>query len=222
MSLGLQITNSANIIPHVKYDARAGRLFRVDRVQDGSGAYQRTTVDITTPAPKFIMDLGGIQVGWLHFSERGPDFHLVRLGQPLPAKPSEQHRQGFLVHLYAARLLGGVRQFSSNAKTVVAAMDALHSEYEKAPEVARGLVPVVTLAGTVAVKTASAAGQTTSYAPVFQIEKWVERPRELDQAAEPAKQSAPAATAAPSAQHVPPPAPRPVTPEPVPADAPEF
>ena len=222
MSLGLQITNTANIIPHVKYDARAGRLFRVDRVQDASGAYQRTTVDITTPAPKFIMDLGGIQVGWLHFSERGPDFHLVRLGQTLPAKPSDQHRQGFLVHLYAARLLGGVRQFSSNAKTVVAAMDALHSEYERAPEAARGLVPVVTLAGTVAVQTASAAGQTTSYAPVFQIEKWVERPRELDEAAEAAKSAAPAATAAPSAQHVPPPAPRPVTPEPVPADAPEF
>lgn len=200
MSLGLQITNSANIIPHVKYDARAGRLFRVDRVQDGSGTYVRNTVDMTTPAPKFIMDLGGIQVGWLYFSERGPDFHLVRLGQPLPAKPSEQHRQGFLVHLYAARLLGGVRQFSSNAKTVVAAMDALHSEYEKAPEVARGLVPVVTLAGTVAVKTASAAGQTTSYAPVFQIEKWVERPRELDEAAEPAKPATPTATAAPSAQ----------------------
>jgi hypothetical protein len=222
MSLGLQITNSANIIPHVKYDARAGRLFRVDRVQDASGAYQRHTVDITTPAPTFIMDLAGIQVGWLHFSERGPDFHLVRLGQPLPAKPSDQHRQGFLVHLYAARLLGGVRQFSSNAKTVVAAMDALHSEYEKAPEVARGLVPVVTLAGTVAVKTASAAGQTTSYAPVFRIEKWVERPPELDEAAEPAKPATPTATAAPSAQHVPPPAPRPVTPEPVPADAPEF
>jgi hypothetical protein len=221
MSLGLQVTNNANIIPHVKYDARAGRLFRVDRVQDASGAYTRDTVDITTPPPQFVMDLSRIRVGWLHFSDRGPDFHLVRLGQPLPPKPSEQHRQGFLVFLYAPKLLGGVRQFASNAKTVVAAMDALHSEYERAPEAARGLVPVVTLAGTVPVKTQSVAGQTTSYAPVFRIEKWVERPRELDEIMPPEeKTSTTAAAPAQTAQHVPPPPPR-ATP-PSPQDEPEF
>ena len=70
------------------------------------------------------------------------------------------------MQLYAQKLLGGVREFASTAKVVIAAMDALHNAFEAAPERAQGLVPVVTMSGTEPVTTDGrrAAAPTTARA----------------------------------------------------------
>jgi hypothetical protein len=47
----------------VKYDARAGRVFRLDRVDNGSG-YESDAVDIT-PIFKALADFENIEVGWI-------------------------------------------------------------------------------------------------------------------------------------------------------------
>ncbi len=128
MSLGLNIGgNAADIVPHVRFDARAGRLFRADRVLGADGRWTTELVDITHPAPQFIMDLAGIEVGWLAYSPTGPDFRLVPHGEALPPQPSKDDKQGFRVRLCAQKLLGGVREFASTAKVVISAMDALHT-----------------------------------------------------------------------------------------------
>ena len=152
MSLGLNIGgNAADIVPHVRYDARAGRLFRADRVLAADGRWTTEPFDISQPAPTFIMDIAAIKVGWLAFGPTGPDHRLVPLGEALPPQPSKDHKQGFQVRIYAERLLGGVREFASTAKVVISAMDALHSAFEAALERGQGLVPVVTMSGTVPV-----------------------------------------------------------------------
>ena len=138
MSLGLNTGgNAADIVPHVRYDARAGRLFRADRVLGADGRWTTELVDITHPPPVFIMDLARIKVGWLAFGPTGPDHRLVPLGEALPPQPSKDHKQGFQVLLYAERLLGGVREFASTAKVAIAAMDALYDAFGAAPEPAR-------------------------------------------------------------------------------------
>jgi hypothetical protein len=211
MALGLNTSSAGgDFIPHVRYDARAGRLFRADRAQDSDG-WKTTMVDISQPPPQFIMDIGQIEIGWISYTGGTPDLRMGPLSAGLAPQPSKEHRQGFRVRLYAPKLLGGLREFASNAKAVIAAMDGLHSAYEAAPERQQGLVPVVCLASTTPITTKTPQGSTTNYAPVFRIEKWVPRPAELDAAAA----ATPVAAPAPSpARHVPPPAAAPPSPPP--------
>lgn len=219
MALGLNTsTSGADVIPHIRYDARAGRLFRADRAQAPDGRWETTLADITSPPPQMLMDLAQIEIGWLSYAGGTPDLRMVPFGTPLPPQPSKEHRQGFRVRVYAPKLLGGLREFASSAKVVIAAMDALHSAHEAAAERGQGLVPVVCLAGTTPVTSKTPQGSSTNYAPVFRIEKWVPRPAELPigplpgagpAAAMPTPGPAtPAASVTPPApRHVPPPAP---------------
>ncbi|WP_270933836.1 hypothetical protein, partial [Falsiroseomonas oryzae] len=180
MALGLNTsTSGADFIPHIRYDARAGRLFRADRAQGSDGRWQTTMVDISSPPPQFLMDLAQIEIGWLSYAGGAPDLRMVPFGAPLPPQPSKEHKQGFRVRVYAPKLLGGLREFAASAKTVISAIDALHSAYEAAPERSQGLVPVVSLAGTMPVVSKTPQGSSTNYAPVFRIEKWVPRPADL-------------------------------------------
>lgn len=219
MALGLNTsTSGADVIPHIRYDARAGRLFRADRAQASDGRWETTMADISSPPPQMLMDLAQIEVGWLSYAGGTPDLQMVPFGAALPAQPSKEHRQGFRVRVYAPKLLGGLREFASSAKVVIAAMDALHSAYEAAAERSQGLVPVVCLAGTTPVTSKTPQGSSTNYAPVFRIEKWVSRPADLPigplsgaapvAAAPTPSPATPAASVAPPApRHVPPPAP---------------
>jgi hypothetical protein len=82
-------------------------------------------------------------------------------------------KQGF-----AMRVLDGnrtVREFSSNAGSVLSAIDALHTVYENAPERGQGMLPVVQFQGATEVK----GKHGSNYSPNFQIVKWVPRPAEL-------------------------------------------
>jgi hypothetical protein len=219
MALGLNTnTGGADFVPHIRYDARAGRMFRADRALAADGRWETTMVDISTPPPQFLMDLAQIEIGWLSYAGGAPDLRMVPFGTPLPPQPSKDHKQGFRVRVYAPKLLGGLREFAASAKSVLAAMDALHSAFEAAPERGRGLVPVVSLASTTPVVSKTPQGSSTNYAPVFRIEKWLPRPADLPigpigqpAAAAAAATAQPAAPTAP-ARHVPPPvAPAPVT-----------
>ena len=209
MALGLNNgggNSDGSFLPICKYDARAGRLFRVDRSQRGDGSYQSDNVDISQPAPQFAVDMGSIQVGWLAFSATGPDFHLVPFGSPMPAKPSSDHKAGFRVKL-GGKIMGGVRELAASSKCVLSAIDGLHTAYEAAPEAASGKIPLVKMTGTKPITTKGPQGTTTNYAPVFEIVGWVDRlpdmgertvalPRAVDRASKPVS------------NHVPPPAPK--------------
>lgn len=217
MALGLNTgSNGADFLPIVIYDARAGRLFKVERTQ-GVAGWESNRVDISSPAPAFAVDLGAIEVGWIAFGVTGPDFQLVPLGHPLPAQPTKEHKQGFRVRV-SGRVLDGIREFSHSAKCVLGAMDDLHTRFEAAPEAAQGKIPVVKLAGTTPVVTTGPQGKTTNYAPVFEIVTWTDRSPEMGERTVPAPGSKPVAAPAPTA-HVPPPAPPPHVTERVPDTA---
>lgn len=181
MALGLQTeSGGGDYTPVAKYDARAGRFFRIDRFQDGAGNWSSDDVDITQGF-QAVMDLENIEVGWMLFAAGvAPQWNMVPLGQPLPARPSDQHKQGFRMKMKLGKSCGGdVREFASQAKAVLGAVDALHTAYVEGAKANPGKLPVVAMTGTTAIKTTGKGQTSTNYAPVFEIKSWVDRPAEL-------------------------------------------
>jgi hypothetical protein len=201
MALGLQTeSGGGDYKPVAKYDARAGRFFRVDRTQDSAGNWQTNNVEITNGF-QAVFDLENIEVGWMLFAAGvAPMWSMVKLGEQLPAKPSDTHKQGFRMAIKLGKSIGGdVREFASQAKAVIAAVDALHTVYTAEKGAHPGQLPVVAMTGATAVVSSGKGQSSTNYAPVFEIVAWVDRPPEFDgatSAAAPATQAAPTAQAA--------------------------
>lgn len=203
MALGLSTdTSGGDFSEIVKYDARAGRMFRIDREQ-GAAGWETNSVEISNGF-KAIFDMENIQVGWALFAAGvAPSFAMVPLGSPLPAKPSDQHKQGFKLMLKLSKEAGGsVRELSSCAKVVINALDTLHTAYEAQKAANPGKLPIVAMTGTTPVVSQGKGQSSTNYMPVFEIVGFVDRPAELTGA----KAVAPAPAPAPQQAVVPAPA----------------
>jgi hypothetical protein len=170
--------------PIVKYDARAGRLFRVDRTQS-DGSWESNTVEIT-PVFQAVMDLENIELGWLYFPTNGaPEIDVAVYGKPLPAKPSDKARPGFRVHMKLGKQAGGdIREMAANAAVSIQGMDDLHDAYLKDAKSNPGKLPVVRLDRTTPIVSTGkgADGKPVSsqnYQPVWAIVGWADRPPDL-------------------------------------------
>lgn len=205
MALGLNVggEGGGDFTPIVKWDARAGRAFRIERSQGSDGAWNTENVEITQGFTS-VMDLENIEVGWALFATGvAPSYAMVSIGQPLPARPSDQHKQGFRVMMKLGKSSGGdVREMSSTSKAVLGAVDDLHTAYEAQKAANPGKLPVVALTGSKAIVSTGKGQSSTNYAPIFEIQKWVDRPAELGGAAGATQQEAaptPPPPAAPTA-----------------------
>jgi hypothetical protein len=182
MGLGLSIsTEAGDRKPIVKYDARAGRIHRIDR-QDGVN----TPVEITNGFTA-VFDLANIEVGWARWNAGGaPEWAMVKVGQPKPAKPAPDFKQTFRMNIKLAKNIGGdVREFASSAACVIGAVDKLYDMYLAAPESHQGKLPVVAMTGSTQITSGSGAQKSTNYAPVFAITNWLARPADLGAASVP-------------------------------------
>ena len=175
MALGLATESSGgDFLPILKFDARAGRFFRRDRE-----GMENKEVDITKTF-KAVVDLENIEVGYINFATGGaPDFVLVPLGDPMPQKPSDGHKQGFRIVCKLGSECGGdLREFSSCAKVVIRGIDALHEAYLAGEKQNPGKLPVIVLKDTVPITT-EGKQKSTNYQPVFEIVSWVPRPKDM-------------------------------------------
>jgi hypothetical protein len=215
-------TGGGDRLPILKFDARAGRLFTIDRTQAPDGSWLTHQTDITMTQPPFCVDFGTLEVGWAHFAAGGPpQWALAFYGQPQPARPASpghddqnkalQFKSAFRVKV-AGQGIGGVREFGGNSGALITGMNDLHTRFEAAPEAAAGKIPVVRMSSTTAIKS----GQSTNYMPVFEIVTWVDRPAVLGERMVPVPGRLLSAAQAPASVPVPPPTPRPVArPQPV-------
>ena len=192
MALGfnLQTGGGGDILPIVKWDAKAGDLIKQDRYQAADGTWQKDEQELGLPI-QIGMDLANIEVGWLSFAAGAPDFQMVKAGEPLPAQPSPDHKQAFRVRIGSSDL--GLREFSHSAKTVLRAMDTLYNQFEAEAPANPGKLPVVTITGTDRVKVNSPNGELTFKAPVWSITSWIDRPAMMDGGAAAPSEPAPAA-----------------------------
>lgn len=215
MALGLSTggTGGGEIQPYINYDAKAGRMFRVDRNQQGDGTWATDKVEITQTV-QMVMDLANIRVGWINYTSQGPVRRLVTLGkEPIPPRPEDKNadgkpafKQGFEVQLLLDKASGGgaPRVFGSAAGCVIEAMDALHDAFTSSAEGKAGKLPVVKIAGVQPVKS----GQSTNYKPTFAIVNWIDRPAPLASGGDTQSSAAPTTAPSTGSTIVPPPAPQ--------------
>jgi hypothetical protein len=170
-------TGGGDFLPILKYDARAGRFFRMDRVDNGQG-FETDQVDITQGV-KFLADFENIEVGWIIFTPgQAPDFKLVPIGNQLPDRPSPNHKNGLRFMLKLSKECGGdkpIREIAGTSKAFLSGIEAVYTSYlaEKAKN--PGKLPVLTVDKIVPVKTGSGAQSSTNYHPVFKISGWAPR-----------------------------------------------
>lgn len=191
MALGLNIgsSESGDFTKIIKFDARAGRMFKVEREQDSGGSWQTENVEITNGFTA-VMDLENLEVGWaLYAPGVAPSVSFVKLGQALPAKPSDQHKQAFKMMLKLGKSSGGdVRELSATSKAVIGSVDDLHTQYEAEKGKHPGKLPVVELTGSTAIVSTGQGKSSTNYAPQWSIRSWIDRPSELGGAGGEAKE----------------------------------
>lgn len=178
MALGLLPANgSGDFLDRVQFDSKAGRWHRIDRSQNSSGEWEQTAVEIKPPF-KAMIDLEHTEIGFIKLAN-GVDFKMNQVEDGLPQKPSDEHKQGFRVKLYAPKTLGTVRHWSSTARGVIAQVDALHTQWTSEAPKHPGKVPLVEIGDVFAVTTGQGAKRTTNYSPTFAIVDWKDRPAEL-------------------------------------------
>lgn len=180
---GFPITSSTAVdfTPIVKYDARAGRIFRVDRLDTGNG-FENNPIDITAGF-KAIFDFENIEVGWIDFPVgSAPSFVLVPVGQQLPERPSIKHKNGIRMLIRLNKACGGdkpVREIAGTSKAFLSGVEAIYSEYLKDRVNYPKQLPVVILVSTTPVMSGSGERKSTNYHPKFKIDGWAPRPPDL-------------------------------------------
>jgi hypothetical protein len=182
MAFGMKSPIAADFAEIVKFEARAGRMFRIDYNPD---TREKTSVDITSPPPRFAMDFGALEVGYAHFAVTGPEYHTVPEGKPLPDQPLEKDPEGrlkfkpvFRVKIFG-KILNGLREWSSSANAVLESVDDLYNKFRAAPEAHTGKIPIIELTKTIPVMMGKGARQTTVYTPCFTIVGWTDRVTEM-------------------------------------------
>lgn len=162
-----------------KYNAKAGRMYRIDRIDRG-GTFENEEVEITNGF-QAAFDMDSIEVGWAKFVRgQAPDWRMVKLGGAWPDRPGDVGSDGKALFKKTFRLMiklgasvgGDVREFASSAGCVIDAFNALHDAFSAGQAANPGKVPIVAMPKTVKM---AGKGGDNNYAPVFEIVGWVER-----------------------------------------------
>lgn len=157
---------SGDFTPYCKYNAKSGRFI-----------VKKDYAEVDVEKPVFVADLANAKKAWMYFmTGQAPNVvYFPSLDADLP-KPTENHKLGVSLNLYSENMFGGVVKMESNSIITCSALGELHALYEAAPESKEGKLPVVKAVGVEAIK----GEYGTNYKPLFEIEKWVDRPAAFD------------------------------------------
>ncbi len=196
MALGFTETTSSgggDFLPIMKFSAKDGSFVRQDRHQTSEGTWEKSETEMELPF-KVLMDMDQIEVGFIAFTTTGPDFRFVKVGEPMPVKPSDEHKEGFRIRMYNKEI--GLREMSSSSKIVRNQMNDLHDAYLAGKADNAGKMPIIEITGSDRIQIETKAqGTQTFRSPKWSIAGWVDRPAGMDAQAAPE----PAATVAPAA-----------------------
>lgn len=220
-------SGSGKFLGRIQFDARVGFWMIVKRIQQSDGMYADEKSEPFRGSDdepvSLLMDFGSLEVGYLKISSP-PSFLVVPYGQVIPLQPEEMSQAmkpgdkprkafqpGFRVQVCSPKTFGDkdVYYFANTSKTVMAPMDALHQLFMNAGEAMTGMIPVVVVKRCIATTIKTPQGNSTFYAPDFEIASWVNRPEVFGDRTVPAPIGG-ARTSATPTNHVPPPAPKPV------------
>jgi len=155
-------TSTGDFQPILKMNAKAGRWY----IRNEAGE------DVEVSDLKAVFDLENIQTGWLNFGPNGPDWKAdASLAEAAP-QPSPEHKRGFKMHVFSPKQLGGTREFMSSSMMANAAVNQLYAAWEAQ---GKKQCPVVKCTGF----TPITGKHGTNYEPVLEIDKLVDRPKDM-------------------------------------------
>lgn len=169
MPLNLSV-NDGDITPYLKYNAKAGRWYMRPQGQ---------SQDIEIDRPRLIFDMANIKTGWLFYQEGiGPE----KVWDPSPAQAAprpagpRKFKRGFEVMVVGNDNIPGVgpiglREFSSTASNVIAAILRMYDDYERGMAANPDAVPFYVCTGVTAIQ----GTYGTNYEPKFTLKAWVPR-----------------------------------------------
>lgn len=199
MGFGFSINSGGDFLPFVKLNGKDGRAER--STFDGQNKGSEIISDFVA-----LYDFATLKTGWIHFTDAGaPDKRLVAIGDPMPDRPSEKHKNGIQLVVFLPGGLG-CHEITTSAGGVLGALETIYMAALADPKWAAGEVPVVRLTKW----NKEGSGLKTFHVPVFEIIDWKARPTELEKhRADPRPRAAMPSTSAPatgSTQMTPPPA----------------
>lgn len=237
-------TSNGKFLGRIQFDARVGFWKIVKRIQHSDGSYGDQVSEPFNGSAQnpvsLLMDMGSLEVGYMKISSP-PSFLVVPYGHVIPPQPEEMSQgqkpgdkprkafqPGFRIQVCSPKTFGDgdAYYFSNTSKTVMGPMDTLHQQFLAAAEAQEGMIPVVVIKKCVPTTIKTPQGNSTFYAPEFEIASWQQRLPVFGDRTVPAPQGG-ARTSAPPAptpvsNHVPPPAPKPTAPPPAPISAPAM
>jgi len=173
------VSTGGTFDPYVKYNGKAGRWY-----------VKKDDAEVEVQSPVFVADFQNIKTGWFYFKagaapQKVFDVSLTKAA-PKPAdtytddkgRVIDCYKRGFELRLFSNNSFGGIVALSGASMHLNNAINDLFGAYEAAPESKQGKLPVVKCTGTTPMKDKMG----TNYRPIFAIEKWVDRPAELDSA----------------------------------------
>lgn len=178
MGLGIE-KQAGDFLPWVKFNGKSGRW---------SAKIEGAEQEIGNPT--FVADFANIQTGWIEFGAPGmppvwtPHASLTNKAP----RPNEKSKEGFKVKLFSKSSFGGVVEMMSNSMHLTSAISEMYDKYEAEVANNPGKLPVIKCVGIETMKDKMG----TNYKPKFSLEKFVDRPVELDAVAAPVQQAKPA------------------------------
>ena len=159
--------SSGDFIQPVRWQSTAGFWSTWDDVS-------RMMVDVAEWTA--IVDFRYPRTGWMKIQQgAAPEYVWDAVPGQAGPHPGKDFRYGVAVILFSAEHLGGVRELCTPNPGVCEAISLLHAEYEKSPQAATGMLPLV--------KTGKPKPFTNRYGdffdPTMSIASWGKRPPEL-------------------------------------------
>ena len=130
------------------------------------------------PSSGVVVDIANVQLGWLKLSG-GRDWVEWPSNDPTQApRPSDQHKQGFLVKMFSKKLFGDepVRELCTSQTGMNIFIKKLYEECEASPDFKAGKVPAIAITKA---KEKMKIGAGSTRVPPYEIKKWMNRPTEL-------------------------------------------
>lgn len=175
MALGfMKASSGEDFLPSLRINVISGDCIVAGSEKNADGqTWNKYEKEVKFPA-KFVADMDNIEVGWIYFSAQGPNFVLVKIGQEMPSKPSDNHRQGFRLKMYHKDF--GLVMLANSSTTVKDVMNDIHDAYMAAKDKNVGKFPVIEFKGTERIRIKTKEGTKNYKKPVLAITDWVEKP----------------------------------------------
>lgn len=159
-----------NFLPIITYSSQTGD-WTAHNSENQGGEWVKSRPEIDLPF-KVVIDFNNAENGWILISQGHVDMAMVKHGEPIPERPSVEHKFGFRFTLGNKSL--GLRQFSHSALTVINEINKIHDQWLRERADNPGKIPVVEITKSVIIESKKNNGPLRFKAPQFEIVDWVD------------------------------------------------